>query len=261
MYNVFYRNVLALKAYLENEIAELEQKCRQYPEGELFVFKNGQGCKWRVRTETKMIYLPQDQKAKAYTYAQKKYDEARLQDLKYDLHEINQYLKTHKENPNIAAKLLSDPRYSPLLSQSTQQDWGAEPYEQCTFYPENKIHSAPSGIYVRSKSELMIATLLYLNNIPFRYEQALHLGKRTYYPDFTIRHPVTGEIYYWEHLGRMDDPAYLDNAHKKLYVYAQHQILLSTQLIVTTESKSVPLTTQKIQSTINAYFNTVEGRG
>ncbi len=261
MYNVFYRNVLALKTYLENEITKLEQKCRKYPKGELFVFKNGHGCKWRVRTETKMIYLPQDQKAKAYTYAQKKYDEARLQDLKYDLHEINQYLKTHKENPNIAAKLLNDPRYQPFLTQSVRQDWAAEPYEQCTLHPENKIHATPSGIYVRSKSELMIATLLCLNNIPFRYEQALHLGKHTYYPDFTIRHPATGEIYYWEHLGRMDDPAYLDNAHKKLYVYAQHQILLSTQLIVTTESKSVPLTTQKIQSTIDAYFNTVEGRG
>lgn len=256
MYDIFYQKVLALKAYLENEIAALEQTCRQYPKGELFVYKNGEGYKFRVRTETKMIYLPKEQKAKACTYAHKKYDQARLQDMKYDLREINQYLKVHKENPNIAAKLLNDPRYQPLLTGSVRQDWAAEPYEQCPNYPENKIHATPTGIYVRSKSESMIATLLCLNNIPFRYEQALHLGKHTYYPDFTIRHPVTGEIYYWEHLGRMDDPAYLDNAHKKLYVYSQYQILLSSQLIVTTESKCIPLTTQKIQSTITAYFNT-----
>ncbi len=254
MYYIFYQKILALKDYLEAEIAQLEQKCQQYPQGELLSLKNGNHCKWRIRMQSKTIYLPQSQTAQACVYAQKKYDEARLQDLKFDLHEVNQYLKSHKPNPNTAAKLLNDPRYIPLLSQSTQQDWATEPYEQCTLYPENKIHSTPSGTYVRSKSESMIATLLFLNNIPYRYEQALHLGKHTYYPDFTIRHPATGTIYYWEHFGKMDDPDYQNQVHKKLYIYSQHKIYFSMQLITTTESKDVPLTTQKIQSKINEYF-------
>ncbi|MFQ8777759.1 MAG: hypothetical protein ACLR78_10425 [Roseburia sp.] len=61
---------------------------------------------------------------------------------------------------------------------------------------------------MRSKSEAMIAMLLHLNAIPYRYECALSLGGVTLFPDFTIRHPVTGVLYYWEHFGLMDDPAY-----------------------------------------------------
>ena len=256
MHDMFYQKIQALKDALETEIEELEEKCRQYPKGELFVFKNGKYCKWRVRTHTKTIYLPKNQRAKACTYAQKKYDEARLQDLKRALEEVNQYLQSHQGNPNTATKLLNDPRYQPLLTQSEPQDWSTQSYEQCPLHPENKFHATSAGVYVRSKAESMIATLLCLNNIPFRYEQALHLGKQIYYPDFTIRHPVTGEIYYWEHFGKMDDPTYMENAHKKLYVYSQNKIIFSMRLITTTETKETPLTTQKIQSKINAYFKT-----
>ena len=58
----------------------------------------------------------------------------------------------------------------------------------------------------------MIAMLLHLNAIPYRYECALSLGGVTLFPDFTIRHPGTGALYYWEHFGLMDDPAYAKNA-------------------------------------------------
>jgi hypothetical protein len=36
------------------------------------------------------------------------------------------------------------------------------------------------------------------------------------YPDFTIRHPVTGEVYYWEHFGMMDNENYAHNVYSKL---------------------------------------------
>ncbi len=79
MTNSVYQTMLALKVALETEIAQLEEKIKQYPRGELFVFKNKDGYKWRIRTETKTIYLPQDQIEQACIYAQKKRDAARLQ--------------------------------------------------------------------------------------------------------------------------------------------------------------------------------------
>ena len=79
------------------------------------------------------------------------------------------------------------------------------PYEKNPKYPEHLIHKTVSGIYVRSKSESMIALQLYTEKIPFRYECALQLGETTLYPDFTILHPKTGEIFYWEHFGMMDE--------------------------------------------------------
>ena len=57
------------------------------------------------------------------------------------------------------------------------------------------------GKMLRSKSEAIIDRLLYQNKIPFHYEEKLVLGGITIYPDFVIRHPVTGEYYYWNILG------------------------------------------------------------
>ena len=69
---------------------------------------------------------------------------------------------------------------------------------------------------MRSKSEAMIAMNLYVQKIPYRYECELKLGSITLFPDFTIRHPETGEIFYWEHFGMMDKSEYVKNASDKI---------------------------------------------
>ena len=43
-----------------------------------------------------------------------------------------------------------------------------------------------AGERVRSKSELVIANLLYKNNIPYMYECPLKINNNTVYPDFTV---------------------------------------------------------------------------
>ena len=107
-------------------------------------------------------------------------------------------------------------------------------------YPEPLNHKTISGSYVRTKSEEMIHMVLYKNKIPFRYECGLRLGDLTYYPDFTIRHPKTGETYYWEHFGRMDDESYSQNVFPKLQHYTSHGIIPTIQLITTYETKKHP---------------------
>ena len=96
--------------------------------------------------------------------------------------------------------------------------------------------------------------LLYINKIPFRYECALHLGETTLFPDFTIRHPKTGNVYYWEHFGLMDNPAYSQNAYSKLQLYTSHGIIPSIQLITTYETKDNPLSTDIVEKIIAYYF-------
>ena len=107
---------------------------------------------------------------------------------------------------------------------------------------------------VRSKSEAMIAHFLYINKIPFQYEAALSLNQLTIYPDFTIRHPFTGEMYYWEHFGLMDDLSYCQKTALKLQTYLSNGIIPSIHLITTFETSSNPLTTEIIQRTIEQYF-------
>ena len=95
---------------------------------------------------------------------------------------------------------------------------------------------------------------LYRNSIPFRYECALQLGDITFYPDFTIRHPKTGEIYYWEHFGKMDHLEYSKNTFSKMQIYTQYGIVPSVHLIVAYETKNFPLSYEMIEKIIEYYF-------
>ena len=100
----------------------------------------------------------------------------------------------------------------------------------------------------------MIDMLLHTNRIPFRYECALQLGEITIYPDFTIRHPRTGNFYYWEHFGMMDHPAYSKKVSSKLDLYISNKIIPSVQLITTYETQDHPLSSDWINKLIEHYF-------
>ena len=64
-----------------------------------------------------------------------------------------------------------------------------------------------SGDLVRSKSEVIIANILYVNHIPFTYERPLFAPDGSWrLPDFTI--DWHGRFYYWEHLGMLDRDDY-----------------------------------------------------
>ena len=128
------------------------------------------------------------------------------------------------------------------------------PFEKNPKYPEQLIHKSTSGNYVRSKSEAMIDTFLHMNKLPFRYECCLELGDNIFYPDFTIRHPVTGQTYYWEHFGLMDIPSYAQKTYAKLQFYSSHGIIPSLNLIVTFETKESPLSTEMVSQLIHHYF-------
>ncbi len=147
--------------------------------------------------------------------------------------------------------LLSD---NPLLSPPNWQEWMNTPFETNPFHPESKIHTGISGNTLRSKSEYMIDAALFSAQIPFRYECQLILGDSTFYPDFTILHPVTGQIIYWEHFGLMDQPSYAAKTFHKLNLYSSHDILLNSNLIATFETASHPLTYTQIERIIEAFL-------
>ena len=115
------------------------------------------------------------------------------------------------------------------------------PQSENPYHRENLVIKTSFGLYVRSKSELQIAELLYSLGIEFYYEKALHLwegtdefASRTFYPDFTIVLPDGSEIY-WEHKGRMDDAAYVERDINKEIIYNRNGIYQPHNLIVTAE--------------------------
>lgn len=111
--------------------------------------------------------------------------------------------------------------------------WRSIKYEGNPYRPDQKIHRTPGGIYVRSKSELLIATHLEYMDIPYRYEAHLVLEGNIVYPDFTILRPADNKLIYWEHMGMLDDFDYAQKASMKLMQYFQCNIRPYDNLITT----------------------------
>lgn len=244
---------------LDAKIKSLQSQLSAFPEGKLFCTCNGKYQKWYQSNGHNHIYIPKKKRQLAQELAAKKYVSLLIEDLQNEKNAINFYLKHHKSGN--AEQLFEDespyrelllPFFTPNSEEICQ--WMNEIYEKKSDYPEQLIYKTGSGNFVRSKSEVMIDMFLYINKIPFRYECALKLKSVTIYPDFTIKHPKTGEIYYWEHFGLMDDPSYYKNAYTKMQLYTSNGIIPSINLITTYETKANPLNPDMIQKIIEHYF-------
>lgn len=259
--NTLYKEIERQYKNLNQKIQAVKFKLQSYPEGELFCTRNEKRFKWYCKKNHEKVYIPKCSQAFAEQLARKKYYTLLLSYLEQEKLALEAYLK--KNSQNYLQKLesfLSNPGYQKLLSKSfspkSQEltEWENAEYRRSEKYPEQLLHKTSAGIYVRSKSEAMIALFLQTNQIPFRYEDELQLGSVLIYPDFTIRHPSTGEYFYWEHFGLMDDLAYSQNAYSKMQLYTSNGIIPSLNLITTFETQKHPLTTEMIENVIQQYF-------
>ena len=245
---------------LKEEITELQLKLGECPEGNLNCVNNKGYYKWYRHKDNMQLYIPKKQRKLAEQLAVKKYMSALLEDKKREKEATELYLKHCVANDGLAEKLLSNKEYQNLLSNyfrpvdSSLSEWMQAFYETNNKYPEQKILKSCSGHMVRSKSEMMIDSSLYIHKIPFRYEDMLALDDIILYPDFTIRHPKTGEYFYWEHFGLMDDPVYCKNTFSKLQLYTTNNIVPDINLITTYETRERPLSMEKIERIITEYF-------
>lgn len=253
--------MLAEKNRLEKEITSVSEIFKQLPEGKLVYSSNGKYRKWYQSDGHNKKYIPKSNKQLAIQLAEKKYLLSLLEDMNGEKKAIEFYLRHHKSDVGKVEQLLVGlPEYQELLApyfipkSEELNNWMHASYEKSIRNQENLIHKGGSGEYVRSKSEAIIDTFLYMNKIPFRYECALHLKEVTLFPDFTICHPKTGEMYYWEHFGMMDDPKYAKAAGSKIELYIANKLIPSIQLITTFETQDHPLSVETVRKIIEHYF-------
>lgn len=243
-----------------HQLEEIQAKLAALPQGKLICTRNGHHFKWYQTDGHQKTYIPRQEQTLAQQLAFKKYLSLQSQYIAQEKRAIEYYLSHHKDVPSPAEKLLTAPQYKELLDHcftpisQELSTWAAASYEQNRKYPEQLIYKTGSGNTVRSKSEAMIDMLLHVNSIPFRYECELQLGETTLYPDFTLRHPLTGNYFYWEHFGMMDNPAYCRNVSSKLQLYFSHGIIPSINLITTYETKDDPLDVEIVDGIIQHYF-------
>ncbi|NGP75146.1 AAA family ATPase [Balneolaceae bacterium YR4-1] len=116
-------------------------------------------------------------------------------------------------------------------------------------YVENLIHKTNDGTFVRSKSEVIIANLLYEEGIEYEYERPFQTDDGWRLPDFTFIDPA-GDLIILEHLGLLHKQAYKEDWLKKKTFYEDHGFILGENLFVTVDDERGGINSQKIKDQI-----------
>lgn len=125
-------------------------------------------------------------------------------------------------------------------------------------YAQHLIHRTEKGHMVRSKSELVIANMLYRMGVEYEYERRYDgmsaLGRR--WPDFSFIDPA-GELIVWEHLGMMTRDDYRRDWERKREWYEKNGFVMGENLFTTEDdehggldSRTVREVAERIQSLI-----------
>lgn len=249
------------KEFLLRDITSMEKYISKAPEGLLKCYKIKGHIKWYIEqtddfgNKTRK-YLPKKEKQLAQELALKSYYLHALPEKKNELNNINRYLKNVKPTKSDLFIQESSNYYEllkPSLNLPNMESAGIET-EKNINHPENLIVKTRRGEYVRSKSEAFIADTLFELNIPYKYEFPFHVDDITLFPDFTIIHPRTKETYIWEHFGLMDNPSYVRNSLGKIPLFLSKDYMPGNNLIITYESKTMPLSFSHVRNIISMYF-------
>jgi len=103
------------------------------------------------------------------------------------------------------------------------------------FRKEELRYQTNAGIYMRSKSEVIIGNLLEENGLLYDYERKTMFGTYISLPDFTIIKPFSGERVIWEHFGALQQDGYEQRMHEKMLKYYEQGLAPFKDLIYTFE--------------------------
>ena len=272
---------------IEDTLMSLERELQMLPQGTLRTIRHNNKYYYYQRIDNKLKYLPASDILNAEALARKSLIFKNIAVLKKNLSALRNCAKKYTPyDPDLvyesissscrslidarvtgnlkidtlkastASPLMFDKNISPITypGDTDIQEWQAKPFESNPLYRENLIHTTPKGEKVRSKSESIIAWLLWKNKIPYKYEAPLHINGVTYYPDFVIMHPVTKKIYYWEHFGRVDDENYLFHMDNKIMQYRKGGIVPWDNLLVTYDTVEGSINPQAIEKIILTFL-------
>lgn len=265
------------RAYLQYLIRKKEKSIAKAPEGYLIVQKAGRGKSlqyYRVtydeRNRRRRTYISKRKDLPLIrALAQKDYDRKVLEAANLELSAIDGLLTHIPKNSAENIYALLDLQRALLVHPDVEPTdvfiakWQGKEYDGNP-YPIQKKHYTARGEIVRSKSEVEIANFLFFHGIPYRYEYPLKLrdGHQTvtYYPDFVILDPVSRKVILLEHLGRMDDPEYVEEQVRKRRVYEENGFFEGENIIYTWETGSQPLTRVQLERKLGHYLQLGEKR-
>lgn len=255
--------LLEEQKHLEAIIEKVRISLKDAPAGTLRLSKSHNHVQYYRCIEKKKTgrYINKNNIGMARLLAQKTYDEKVLKLAEKRLSQIYKITKDYKENEieeiylneRVERQALIEP-VEPTWEQRLQE-WKSREYPCKGFREDTPIIRTERGERVRSKSEKILADYFYRNGIEYKYECPLYLnGVGTIYPDFTFLSQKTGEEIYWEHNGKVDNPAYARNMVKRIQAYEDNGIFQGEKLILTFETEQTILNTDKIEQLVKRYL-------
>ncbi|MBQ7604948.1 MAG: hypothetical protein IJU59_00515, partial [Firmicutes bacterium] len=198
-------------ALLKKEIKKAEKASASFPEGRLRVSHNGKKERFYKVDENKDeskdenkeennnkkdkfgVYIPASEKKLVADLAQKDYNREFLRLATKELKGIEKSIRAlSAPDADDAYKKASQTRKELIMpyiitDEMFVKEWLDNKPGESGLMPEGRIYDTRRGEKVRSKSESIIADILYDLGIPYHYEKPLCLKNgRIRYPDFTL---------------------------------------------------------------------------
>ncbi len=242
------------KRVLDNLIPQLKSWLSKAPRETLrisgkycFIMKNKNDTTGRRTKDARTIHI----------LATKQYYRKVLRSAETELKQIDKLLETETEHSiaNIYSNMSKTRKdlVKPLETTINEQiqSWLSNNEASLPIKPGSYAVMTKRGDLVRSKAEMMIADALFDSNIPYKTDVEFAVDNfRSYWVDFEIINPNTGEKYYWEHLGMMDKADYVNKNIGKLEYYASKGVYPGKNLILTFEDGDHKIDGRHIQRII-----------
>lgn len=160
-------------------------------------------------------------------------------------------------------KRYSSAAYSETAARQTNLFNAPSPVEvDGRFLESGLIHKTRKGMAVRSKSEVIIADLLFSKHIDFQYELPFVASDGSWRsPDFTIEDDTTGRKTYWEHLGMLQRPSYRRKWETKLAWYRNNGVKPDDEgggqdgtLVITKDGPDGSISSAEIETLVDRLF-------
>ena len=263
----YLEEIEARKAKLSAIIKAAQEQLKDAPEGQLRSRKDGNALRFYCRrtgeTNGEYLSLAGEDIDLVRKLAQKKYAQKVLTAADCELGAIEggeSYILKHL--PERKAEEVFDCIDPGVRSITTPiedtDDLFAEQWQNRKFrysgrFEDERTFTTKRGEKVRSKSERMIADVLFDEGVPYKYECPLIVGGVTLHPDFTLLDKRARCEIYWEHFGMVDDESYAVNAFKRIYLYCATGAAGMGNLIITCEAgKAMPFDAPNVLSILVA---------
>lgn len=241
-------------------LSEIKHLLDDAPEGSLRVSLINDHMRYYWTKEGTSKYIRKKDEHLACHLANKEYLLKLSQTLEQELHTIEAFLKRYRPSEKTLLFSALHPAKQKLITPVLLPDeafiekWKTELEETHNRapnrFPMDRSFQTKEGEAVRSKSEKIIADLLFDSGVPYVYEAPLFCKQGTLFPDFTLLNVRTRTTYYWEHFGMLDNVDYAAGIPQKLSAYDRAGIHLGETLIATFETAGTPIDVKHVKAWI-----------